>query len=210
MRPSSVHARLVSMPFKHYSTRTHCCWSTRWAMRAATCGSYRVGRFAGLHWRHARQSKRSRDGCTRTSRVHPAEASDAAHRKGSDEDLRALTRMVIEPAASLLTGKRLVVVLAGSALADPVWRLAAALRQLLRAAPDAAPDLAPMLMRYEIVQVPSATILGAMRSLTAGRAAPSKTAAIFADPIYETQDPRVRPTASSVRPTRAPQPASAP
>ena len=67
-----------------------------------------------------------------------------------------------------------------------------------------------MLMRYEIVQVPSATILGAMRRLTAGRAPPSKTAAIFADPIYETQDPRVRPTGSSARPTRAPQPASAP
>ena len=44
-----------------------------------------------------------------------------------------------------------------------------------------------------------------MRSLTAGRAAPSKTAAIFADPVYEAQDPRVRPTASSFRQTRAPQ-----
>ena len=49
-----------------------------------------------------------------------------------------------------------------------------------------------MLMRHEIVQVPSATILGAMRALTAGRARPSKTAAIFADPIFDAQDPRVQ------------------
>ena len=41
----------------------------------------------------------------------PAQPSDAAHRSGADEDRRALTRLVIEPAASLLTGKRLVVVL---------------------------------------------------------------------------------------------------
>ena len=57
---------------------------------------------------------------TLARRVHknlassPAQASDAADRKASDEDRRALTRLVIEPAAPLLTGKRLVVVLAGA------------------------------------------------------------------------------------------------
>lgn len=150
----------------------------------------------------------------------PAQASDAAHRSASDEDRRALTRMVIEPAASLLTGKRLVVVLPGALSLIPFGALPQPFDSAqgrpfdpaqgrpfdaAQGRSDAAPDLPPMLVRYEIVQVPSATILGAMRSLTAGRAAPSKTAAIFADPIYEAQDPRVRPTASSVRRTRAPQ-----
>ena len=142
---------------------------------------------------------------TLAQRVHknlarsPTEASDAAHRKGFDEDLRALTRMVIEPAASLLTGKRLVVVLTGALSLIPFGALPQPFGSA-QGTPGAAPDLAPMLMRYEIVQVPSATILGAMRRLTAGRAPPSKTAAIFADPIYETQDPRVRPTGSAARP----------
>ena len=58
----------------------------------------------------------------------------------------------------------------GCALADSVWRAAAL--DLLRA--GLTPDCRRMLMRYEIVQVPSATILGAMRSLTAGRAAPAR------------------------------------
>ena len=146
---------------------------------------------------------------TLARRVHenlassPAQASDAAHRKGSDEDRRALTRLVIEPAAPLLTGKRLVVVLAGALSLIPFGALPQPFDPA-QGRPGVAPELPPMLLRYEIVQVPSATILGAMRSLTAGRAAPSKTAAIFADPVYEAQDPRVRPTASSFRHTRAP------
>jgi CHAT domain-containing protein len=104
--------------------------------------------------------------------------------------------MVIEPVASVLTAKRLVVVLPGALSLTPFG----ALRPF---------DGPPMLMRYEIVQVPSATILGAMRSLTAGRAAPAKTAAIFADPIYEADDPRVRSSRSSIRHVRAPQPRQA-
>ena len=114
MPPSSVRVRSIWMPFGHCSTRTRCCWSTRWARRAATCGSCRSARFARLRWHHARRSKRSRAGCTRTSRGHPHRRRILRHRSGADEDRRALTRMVIEPAASLLTGKRLVVVLPGA------------------------------------------------------------------------------------------------
>jgi CHAT domain-containing protein/tetratricopeptide (TPR) repeat protein len=138
----------------------------------------------------------------------PASTSPAANQADAREDARALTRMVIEPAASVLTGRRLVVVLPGALSLIPFG----ALPQPVDAAQGGpavartAPDASPMLLRYEIVQVPSATILGAMRSLTAGRAAPIKTAAIFADPIYEAQDPRVRPTASSAGPARAAQP----
>ena len=132
----------------------------------------------------------------------PAQASDAA-RKVSDDDQRALTRLVIEPAASLLTGKRLVVVLTGALSLIPFAALPEPFDGAQGRPFDGAPDVPPMLMRYEIVQVPSATILGAMRRLTAGRAPPSKTAAIFADPIYEADDPRVRATASSARHTRA-------
>ncbi len=58
--------------------------------------------------------------------------------------------------------------------------------------PGAAAGSPPMIVNHEIVRVPSATILGAMRALTAGRARPARTAAIFADPIFDPQDPRVR------------------
>src|SRR5262249_10159160 len=42
-----------------------------------------------------------------------------------------------------------------------------------------------------IVQIPSATTLGAMRALTAGRQPAPKVAAVFADPIFDANDPRV-------------------
>lgn len=61
-----------------------------------------------------------------------------------------------------------------------------------------------MIAAHEIVQVPSATTLGATRALTTGRARPTKTAAIFADPIFDTSDPRVRRRASASVPTSAP------
>ena len=184
--------------FRRSSTRTRCCWSTRSAMRAAICGSCRAERFGGSRWRHAPRIEALARRVHKNSRVRP-EASDAAHRKGFEEDQRALPRLVIEPAASLLAGKRLVVVLTGALSLVPFG----ALPQPRRLVTPGPPDLAPMLMRHEIVQVPSATMLGAMRLLTAGRAPPTKTAAIFADPIFEAQDPRVRPTGSSARPTRA-------
>ncbi len=106
-----------------------------------------------------------------------------SERSSDRDDRRALTHLVIEPAASMLGGKRLVLVLPGALSLVPF----AALPQ-----PGAGPDTALMLARHEIVQVPSATILGAMRALTAGRARPARTAAIFADPIFDAQDPRVR------------------
>jgi CHAT domain-containing protein len=109
-------------------------------------------------------------------------------RSADEEDRRTLTRLVIEPAASLLAAKRLVLEVPGALSLIPFGALPQ---------PGAGPDAAPMLARHEIVQVPSATILGAMRNLTASRAKPTRTAAVFADPIFDEQDPRVRARATS-------------
>jgi hypothetical protein len=79
----------------------------RWAKRAATSGSCRGARCGHLRWPHERRSKRSRRVHTSLARS-PAKTSKAADGV-TPADARALTRMVIRPAASLLTGKRLVV-----------------------------------------------------------------------------------------------------
>lgn len=132
-------------------------------------------------------------------RVHEAlsRPPSASANRLVEQDRRKLTRLVIEPAASLLAGKRLVVVLPGGLSLVPF----AALPQ-----PGASIDPLPMIAQHEIVQVPSATILGAMRTLTAGRAGPVRTAAVFADPIFDAQDPRVRTSAASLVRRDAPQP----
>jgi CHAT domain-containing protein len=120
-------------------------------------------------------------------RVHEGLArppSAAAGRQQADEaDRRALARIVLEPAAALLGRKRLVLVLPGALSIIPFGALPQ---------PGASANAPPLIARHEIISVPSATILAAMRALTAGRARPTRTAAIFADPIFDQQDPRVR------------------
>ncbi len=100
-----------------------------------------------------------------------------------DADRRALARLVLEPAAALLGERRLAVVPTGALTLVPFGALPA---------PDARADAVPLIARHEIVQIPSATILQAMRAITTARPRPRKTAAIFADPVYESDDARVR------------------
>ncbi|MGH9328976.1 MAG: CHAT domain-containing protein, partial [Vicinamibacterales bacterium] len=136
-------------------------------------------------------ARRVHDGFARSAPTRQTEpASDAW-------DRRALTRLLLEPAALLLGSKRLVLVLPGALSLVPFGAL-----------PQPGADAALMFARHEIVQIPSATILGAMRSLTAGRARPSKTLAIFADPIFDATDPRLRSASTSPRRDRTPPPSA--
>jgi CHAT domain-containing protein len=92
--------------------------------------------------------------------------------------MRALSRLILEPAEPLYA-KRLVLVLPGVLSLVPFGVLPVG-------------GTTPAIAQYEIVQIPSATILRAMRERTAGRPRAVKFAAIFADPVFESDDPRVR------------------
>lgn len=124
---------------------------------------------------------------TLARRVHesfgrsPARATTPDAERMAETDRRALTRVLLEPAAPLLGTQRLVIVPTGALSLVPFGALPA---------PGEAAQ--PLIARHEIVQIPSATILQAMRTLTAGRARPAKTAAIFADPLFDAHDTRVR------------------
>jgi CHAT domain-containing protein len=130
---------------------------------------------------------------TLARRVHeelshsPAASEPLASASRATADLQALTRSIIEPAAPMLAGKRIVVVLPGALSLIPFGALPG----------DAGSS--PMMTQHEIVQIPSATTLGAMRVLTAGRPRAPKTAAVFADPIFDANDPRVSGTSSLAR-----------
>jgi CHAT domain-containing protein/tetratricopeptide (TPR) repeat protein len=113
-----------------------------------------------------------------------------ATRPDAHDRRRALARLVLAPAASLLTTRRIVVVASGALALIPF----AALPASSGGREDA------LLARHEIVHIPSATTLAAMRVLTKGRPRPSKGAVVFADPIFETADPRAPKAASSVAP----------
>jgi tetratricopeptide (TPR) repeat protein len=51
--------------------------------------------------------------------------------------------------------------------------------------------LVPLIADHEVVNLPSASALAALRQETAGRRRAAKTLAVIADPVFETNDPRV-------------------
>ena len=92
----------------------------------------------------------------------------------------ALSRMILGPAAGLLGRKRLVVVADGALQYVPFAAL-----------PDPASARELLLERHEIVSLPSASVLALQRRELAGRPRAAKQIAVFADPVFSRQDPRV-------------------
>lgn len=96
----------------------------------------------------------------------------ATHRPESEltPEIQKLRGMVLAPAASVLGEKRLAIVADG-----PLQRIPFAL-------------LAPT--PREIAMLPSASAIAALRAQTAGRKPASKLLAVFADPVFDSSDPR--------------------
>jgi len=105
-----------------------------------------------------------------------------------------LSRMLLPPLAAYLRYKRLVVAADGILHHVPFAVLPE---------PGGARPGQPLLARHEIVLVPSASILKALRAGTRREPAP-KTLAVLADPVYEADDPRVGRRAGGGRAPAAP------
>jgi CHAT domain-containing protein/Tfp pilus assembly protein PilF len=123
--------------------------------------------------------------------------ADAEYAKSSV----ALSKMVIEPVAALLGKKRLVIVADGvlqrvpfGALPDPNGKVSAEVsaakpNPLNRTAPE---DVRPLIENHEIVYEPSASVLALERNELKDRKPAPRTVAVFADPVFDQADPRVR------------------
>lgn len=96
-------------------------------------------------------------------------------------DLAELSRLLLDPVAERLAGKRLAVV-AGGALQYIPW---AALPD-----PQSASG-APLLETHEIVTLPSASVLPELRRAAAKRQPASLDVAVLADPVFSASDPRL-------------------
>jgi CHAT domain-containing protein/tetratricopeptide (TPR) repeat protein len=118
----------------------------------------------------------------------------AADRQYGEKGL-ALSRMLLGPAASQLGNKRLLIVTEGALQYIPFEALPV---------PDAEPvvepstaggssdDVSLLISRHEIVSLPSISTLAAIRSERPPGNSPPKVVAILADPVFETDDPRVQ------------------
>jgi len=98
----------------------------------------------------------------------------ATHRPDAElaPEIRKLSDMVLAPATSVLGEKRLAIVADGPLQRIPFALLAASERP------------------REIAMLPSASAIAALRTQTAGRAPASKLLAVFADPVFDSSDPR--------------------
>ena len=95
---------------------------------------------------------------------------------------RELSRMVLGPVASDLSGKRLLVVADGALQYVPF----AALPR------PSGGGLVPLVAGHEVLSLPSASVMAVLRRELAGRPSAGRTVAVLADPVLRPDDPRVR------------------
>jgi len=116
-----------------------------------------------------------------------AEAAKRVYRQVAGRDPSAnaaisdLSRLVIAPLARELSRKRLVIVADGVLEYIPFSLLDA----------GGFDQYHPLVMDHEVVALPSASTIGALRSQTAGRPVAPKTIAIFGDPVFASSDERL-------------------
>ncbi len=118
-------------------------------------------------------------------------------RQAADE----LSEMLLKPIEGLLAGQPLLIVSDGALQYVPFAALPA---------PSSLgkPKRTPVVAGNEVVSLPSASALTVLRRELAGRPDPPKTLAVLADPVFQSQDPRVVRPGSPLRTARAKPPSS--
>ena len=111
---------------------------------------------------------------------------DAEIRRADEEfweEAARLSDMLILPVVKRIAGKRLLVVTDGMLQYVPFSALPV---------PGRGAPVVPLLVEHEIVSLPSASVLGVLRRETQSRPEAAKAVAVFADPVFEVDDPRLR------------------
>ncbi len=137
-------------------------------------GGAQIDKEAGLAYREiteANSPKNDEGGHRRLGVVHTS-------------SLEYLSRIVLGPVEPALSNKRLLVVADGSLHYIPFAALPVK---------DPSTGLTTSLVaRHEIINLPSASVLLALRKEHRNRQSPLKAVAVLADPVFEASDPRVK------------------
>lgn len=102
----------------------------------------------------------------------------------------ALTAMLLDPAASKIRNKRLVIVPDGA-----LNYISFAALPVPKSEETSNNGFAPLVTNHEIVTLPSASTLSRLREETTTRKPAAKMLAVFADPVFNPGDSRTRPAA---------------
>jgi CHAT domain-containing protein/tetratricopeptide (TPR) repeat protein len=110
----------------------------------------------------------------------------------ADADLpgaaRALSRMLLQPIAGRIEGKRLLIIADGILHYIPF----AALPDPRSSGGRTERASSPLIAQHEIVSLPSASVLGLLRRAAKDRPPATKEIAVLADPVFDAGDARVR------------------
>lgn len=101
-----------------------------------------------------------------------------------------LSKMLLGPATSLIEGKRLLIVTEGALQYIPMGALPSPASSSLKNQGNVR-AYSPLITDHEILSLPSASALSVLRSEARERLTPSKSIAVFADPVFNQNDPRV-------------------
>ena len=101
--------------------------------------------------------------------------------KSDERAGNALTEILLKPVADKIAGKRIVVVGEGALQYVPFAAL-----------PDPKTGNQLLIQTNEIINLPSASALAVLRRAAATRKSAAKTLAIFADPVFSPNDPRLK------------------
>src|SRR5262249_38093009 len=103
----------------------------------------------------------------------------------------ALSQMLLGPVAAELGRKRLLIVATGALEYLPFAVLPSPGAGGKTTRPSI-PNPSPLIVEHEIVHLPSASVLAALRREVAGRQAALKAIAVVADPVFSPDDTRVK------------------
>jgi CHAT domain-containing protein len=112
---------------------------------------------------------------TLDQRQRRLESTDAEYAKAAS----SLSQLILGPAAAELKNKRLLIVSDGVLQFIPFAGL-----------PDPT-NAQPLTVEHEIVTAPSTAVLASLRQETINRKPAARTLAVFADPVFSNDDPRV-------------------
>jgi len=104
-----------------------------------------------------------------------------------------LSQILLTPVADRLGARRLVIVAEGALQYLPFGALPTP-QSIERS------SFTPLIVEHEIVNLPSASTLAVIRREAPSRGKPDRTIAVFADPVFDASDVRVRKPISSVSP----------
>ncbi|MBW4576247.1 MAG: tetratricopeptide repeat protein [Aphanothece sp. CMT-3BRIN-NPC111] len=145
-----------------------------WAVTKTGITSYELPKRADIE----AAARRFRDSLTvpwlRTSPAKVAEAS------------AALSQLLLQPVASQLGQKRLLIVADGALQYVPFTALS------VPGTPTQGGANVPLVRQHEIITLPSASTLAVLRHELAGRKPAAKTVAVLADPVFTSSDERVK------------------